>query len=180
MVRSACTAMILALAVAAHADIYRWVDQGGTVNYTEDPGKIPKKYRKKVTVISEGGVPAAEVTETAIGQGEKGKAPESGDRDAGNAPVPKRETRKAVYGGKDEDAWKAEFRTLRGEIKAHEAELAARRAKLANPGTMSRGEFLGIQREARMLEEKLSGLNGKLNALEENAQRSGVPLELRQ
>ena len=44
---------------------------------------------------------------------------------------------------------------------------------------MSRGEFLGIQREVTMLEEKLSGLNGKLNALEESAQRSGVPLKLR-
>lgn len=179
MVRLACTAMILVLAVAAHADIYRWVDQRGTVNYTEDPGKIPKKYRKKVTVIPEGGVPAAEVTETVIGQGGKEKASEPGDRDAENVPVPKQETRKAVYGGKDEDAWKAEFRALRGEIKAHEAELATRRAKLANPGTMSRGEFLGVQREAKMLEEKLSGLNGKLNALDESAQRSSVPLELR-
>lgn len=179
MVRFACTAMLLALAVAAHADIYRWVDQGGTVNYTEDPGKVPNKYRKKVTVVPEGGVPAVEVTETVVEQGRREKAPDSGVREAGDAPVLKQETRKAVYGGKGEDAWIAQFRELRGEIKAHEAELAARQAKLANPGTMSRGEFLGIQREAKMLEEMLSGLQGKLNALEESAQRAGVPLELR-
>jgi len=180
MVRFACSVMILALAVAAHADIYRWVDQRGTVNYTEDPGRVPPKYRKKVTIIPQDEAPATAVTETVVEQGGGGKGRDAKDRDAGIAPVPKHESRKMVYGGKDEDVWKAEFRTLRGEIKAQEAELATRRAKLASPGTMSRGEFLGMQRETKMLEERLSDLNGKMNALEESAQRAGVPLELRQ
>lgn len=179
MTRFACTVMILALAVAAHADIYKWVDQGGTVHYTEDPGKVPKKYRNKVTVIPEGGAPAAEVTETVADQGAKENGSATGDKGAENTPVPKQEKKKAVYGGKDEDAWKTEFRTLRSEIKATEAELAARQARMANPGTMSRGQFLGIQREAKGIEETLTGLNARLNALEESAQRAGVPLELR-
>lgn len=179
MTRFACTVMILALAVAAQADIYKWVDQRGTVNYTEDLGKVPKKYRKKVTVIPEGGAPAAEVTETVVERGGKEKKPETGQKEVENAPAPKQEKKKVVYGGKDEDAWKTEFRTLRSEIKANEAELAARRGRLANPGTMSRGDFLGVQREAKRIEETLTGLNTKLNALEESAQRAGVPLELR-
>lgn len=180
MTRFACTVMILALAVAAHADIYKWVDQGGTVHYTEDPGKVPQKYRKKVTVIPEEGAPAAEVTETVVDQGAKENRPAAGEKDAENAPVPKQEKKKAIYGGKDGDAWKTEFSTLRSEINSNEAELAARQAKLVNPGTMSRGEFLGIQRETKRIEETLSVLNSRLNALEESAQRAGVPLELRQ
>lgn len=176
MTRFACTVMILALAVAAHADIYKWVDQRGTVNYTEDPGKVPSKYRKKVTVITEGGAPAEKVVE----QGREEKKPEAVLKDVENEPAARQEKAKAVYDGKDEDAWKAEFRALRSEIKASEAELVARRSRMASPGTMSRGEYLGVQREAKMLEETLTGLNGKLSALEESAQRAGVPLGIRQ
>ena len=175
MTRFACTVMILALAVAAHADIYKWVDQRGTVNYTEDPGKVPPKYRKKVTVITEEIAPAERVVE----QGRDEKKPESVPKNVENEPVAKQEKTKAVYGGKDEDAWKAEFRALRSEIKAGESELAARRSRMATPGTMSRGEYLGVQREVKRLEETLTGLNGKLSALEEGAQRAGVPLDIR-
>jgi len=32
----------------AHAEIYKWVDEKGTVNFTEDPATIPEKYRDKV------------------------------------------------------------------------------------------------------------------------------------
>jgi hypothetical protein len=179
MTRFACTVMILVLAVAAHADIYKWVDQSGTVNYTEDLGKVPPKYRKRVTVIPGGGAPAAEVTDRVVDQGGAEKKPQSGQINVENAPAARQEKTKAVYGGKDEDAWKAEFRALRSEIKANEAELVARRTRMASPGTMSRGEYLGVQREARRLEETLIGLNIKLNALEESAQRAGVPLDLR-
>ncbi len=34
----------------AAAEMYKWVDDKGTVNFTEDYSKIPKKYRKKVKV----------------------------------------------------------------------------------------------------------------------------------
>jgi len=32
----------------AHAEIFKWVDEKGTVNFTEDPETIPEKYRDKV------------------------------------------------------------------------------------------------------------------------------------
>ena len=31
----------------AHAEIYKWVDEKGTVNFTEDPATIPEKYKDK-------------------------------------------------------------------------------------------------------------------------------------
>ncbi|MRR39179.1 DUF4124 domain-containing protein, partial [bacterium] len=136
MTRFACAVMILTLAVAAHADIYKWVDQRGTVNYTEDPGKVPSRYRKKMTVIPEGGAPSAE---TVVEQGREVKKPETVQKNVENEPSAKQEIRTAVYGGKDEDVWKTEFKTLRTEIKANEAELATRRARITNPGSMSRG-----------------------------------------
>lgn len=31
-----------------HAEIYKWVDEKGTVHFTEDPATIPEKYQEKV------------------------------------------------------------------------------------------------------------------------------------
>jgi len=31
----------------AHAEIYKWADEKGTVHFTEDPATIPEKYRAK-------------------------------------------------------------------------------------------------------------------------------------
>jgi polyribonucleotide nucleotidyltransferase len=31
-----------------HAEIFKWVDEKGTVHFTEDPATIPEKYREKV------------------------------------------------------------------------------------------------------------------------------------
>jgi len=49
-------AMILSIVIfslslifqTAHAEIFKWVDEKGTVNFTEDPATIPEKYRDKV------------------------------------------------------------------------------------------------------------------------------------
>jgi len=32
----------------SHAEIFKWVDEKGTVHFTEDPATIPEKYREKV------------------------------------------------------------------------------------------------------------------------------------
>jgi len=32
----------------ANAEIYKWVDEKGTVHFTEDPSTIPEKYRDKI------------------------------------------------------------------------------------------------------------------------------------
>ena len=32
----------------AHAEIYKWVDEKGTVHFTEDPSTIPEKYQDKI------------------------------------------------------------------------------------------------------------------------------------
>ncbi len=39
---------LLLLFTFANAEIYKWVDEKGTVHFTEDPSTIPEKYRDKV------------------------------------------------------------------------------------------------------------------------------------
>jgi hypothetical protein len=41
------TVMFLCSVVSANADTYTWKDDKGIVNYTDDPGLIPPRYREK-------------------------------------------------------------------------------------------------------------------------------------
>jgi len=54
--RSTITVMVILMTIlfdllfifqSSHAEIYKWVDEKGTVNFTEDPATIPEKYREK-------------------------------------------------------------------------------------------------------------------------------------
>jgi len=38
---------VVGLAEMCNAEIYKWVDEKGTVHFTEDPSTIPEKYREK-------------------------------------------------------------------------------------------------------------------------------------
>jgi hypothetical protein len=40
--------VLVVLCAPVHAEIYKWVDEKGTVHFTEDPATIPEKYREKV------------------------------------------------------------------------------------------------------------------------------------
>ncbi len=43
----ACMVVGLVMVKPTHAEIYKWVDEKGTIHFTEDPSKIPEKYREK-------------------------------------------------------------------------------------------------------------------------------------
>ncbi|BBA69925.1 DUF4124 domain-containing protein [Geobacter sulfurreducens] len=178
--------LVAVLVQPALGETYRWVDERGTVNFTEDPGKVPKKFRKKVTVITDPGSVAPEVVESVEeGTQPKASAEGQGTPSQGASELQEKQAqqpekvKKPVYGGKSEDVWKAEFGRLRNDIHLYENELADRKAKLANPANMSRGEYLGTQTEVKRIEEKLAGLREKLATLKESAAKAGVPLELR-
>ena len=44
---------LLAFASSASASIYRWVDQGGTINYTDDYSRVPSAYHDSVQEVQE-------------------------------------------------------------------------------------------------------------------------------
>ena len=43
--------LILVFASSASATVYKWVDKGGVVNFTDDYGKVPPDYRNKVEEV---------------------------------------------------------------------------------------------------------------------------------
>jgi hypothetical protein len=40
--------LILCSVISAGQEVYRWVDEKGTVHFTDDLGKVPEKYQEKV------------------------------------------------------------------------------------------------------------------------------------
>ncbi len=48
MVLSTVIFSVLLIFQTTHAEIFKWVDEKGTVHFTEDPETIPEKYREKV------------------------------------------------------------------------------------------------------------------------------------
>ena len=169
-------AMLLLYPLSALAQTYQWTDDRGTVNFTEDLGKVPKKYRKKLKML-EGADTSPQSTaipeqEKAKPKGEEGSKAISRGEEAPKA--------KRLFGGKDENTWRREFAVANGELQQTESELAELRRQLNDTSKMSRSEYLTIQNTVRSYESRLPQQKKKLELLRESADRLGVPKQYRQ
>jgi hypothetical protein len=163
------------LAASASAVTYRWEDDQGTLNFTEDPGNIPQKYRKKARIVGEEEPLVDSVVEKASGE----KSPEPAEA-KGAAPVEKQEKKKAVYGDKDENAWKSEFARLRGELKSVDEQLGSKKALFSDPSKLSRMQYKSLEYEIKNLEQRWNDLLAKMKSLRADATRQGVPADIQQ
>jgi hypothetical protein len=168
-------------AVPALAETYTWKDDQGTVNFADDLGKVPKKYRKKARIVGEEEPAAAEVPEgkeqPAVRKQTEGGRGEAPQGNKVGAPIAK-EDKNAVYGGKDANAWKSEFAGINAELKANEKQLVENRNRVKDTSGMSRSEYLSIQYTLKSLENTVLGLRKKLDDLKQEAGKAGVPAEL--
>jgi len=177
--KSAVVAVIMVLfAVPAVAVTYQWEDNQGTMNFTEDPGSIPKQYRKKAKVLggeeevapAENSDESAE-TPAAAEAGEKGKVAEK--------PSGEKDDDKKAYGGKSSDSWRKDFAEIGWKIKSEEEQLSQLQERMKDTSKMSRSEYLSIQFSIKNTENRLQGLREKRESLASEADRAGVPDELR-
>lgn len=161
-------------AVPALAETYTWTDDQGTVNFADDLGNVPKKYRKRAKVLGGEETPPAEVQEgekpAPAVQQQKGAAKEVKEA----APAPKKD----VYGGKDAATWKYEFASARANLKATEGQLADHRERLKDTSGMSRVEYLSILNTIKSLEFTVQRQRKQLDDLMKDAAAAGVPAEL--
>jgi hypothetical protein len=159
--------MLLLYPMSALAQTYEWTDERGTVSFTEDLGKVPKKYRKKVKVI--GGDENAAPQISVINEPAKVKSK-----------VEEAQKGKKLYAGKDEGTWRNEFLAAKGDLQRAESELAELRGRLTDTSKMSRPEYLATQSTIKRGEGRLEALQRKLDLLRESADRAEVPMEFRQ
>lgn len=158
--------LLLLYPMSAAADTYQWTDDSGTVNFSEDLGKVPKKFRKKARKLG-----SEESVAPAATGGESQAAPPITD-------TPK--SAKKLYGGRDAAAWRKDFGQAIAKLEGAESELATLKGRLGDTSKMSRSEFLTIQNSIRHGETRVQELQKKLDLLKETADRQGVPPEFRQ
>jgi hypothetical protein len=170
--------IVLIFAATAGAETYKWIDDKGTINFTENYSQIPKKYRKKARVIGDVsvGTPDAATTGTEEAVNGQPSKPAVGSAESGSS---EKQEKKSYYGGKSAEAWKVEFSKLKTEMQNVQAQLSDKRSRLSNSANLSRGQYLSIEYSIKDLETKQAELDDRQNALEAEASQAGVPYELR-
>ncbi len=165
---------LVLFALPVCATTYEWIDDAGTVNFTEDYGKIPKKYRKKAKVLGEEDAGQTPKSETKEEPKRREKGAESVET-KNEAPSGSQEKKRVLYGGKEEESWKSEFRKVNADLKAAEEQLAETKNRLNETSKMSRSEYLALQHTTNAVENRIVELKKKLESLNQAAAKAGVP-----
>jgi len=153
--------LLLLYPLSALAVTYEWTDQSGTVNFTEDLGKVPKKYRKKVKVLGADESGAPQVIDEPV----KGKSKETAVQKEKNAPA-----------GKGETGLRGEYAVAKANLQATEDELTDLRRRVGDTSKMSRTEYLSLQNTIKQEEFRAQEQKRKLESLREAAKKAGVAL----
>ncbi len=172
--------LLVLFAIPADAVTYRWVDNQGNTNFTDDPGNVPAKYRKSAKIVGaeDEDVTPPEQAETK-GATKAGSKAKGSDEEGGQPAVASKELKKS-YGGKSAETWRRDFGQLNADMRAAEDQLAELKDRLKDTSKMSRNDYLTIQMGVNSVEARLQRLRGKLDALTDEANKAGVPADLRQ
>jgi hypothetical protein len=179
MWKSLCLALVLVVVpVLASAVTYTWVDDQGTMNFSDDLSSVPTKFRKKVKIL--GGDDVAPEAELAPAGDAPSAVPavESPVKTPAKMDVPAsrgQEKKELLYGGKTEAAWRQEIVYARAELKSARDQLADTKARLNDTSRMSRSEYLGIQQQIKSIEASITGMEGRYAVLESAARNAEVP-----
>jgi hypothetical protein len=154
-----------------HATVYEWTDERGVVSFTDDPDKVPARYRKnmkKQEIETQGTVrPPAPAEQTPVSPAQ---------------PAPAEQT---LYNGHDIGWWSAQFKALRDEQKRISDALPEKRVRLTDlhrqrvfyQRSRDRVAYNALNDEIQQDEARLKELQGSLDRLEAEADRFGVPRE---
>lgn len=156
--------LLLIYPLSAAAVTYQWTDEAGTVNFTEDLGNVPKKYRKRVKVLGADESGGAQVIESA--PLDKGEPKDLAGQKA-----------KKAADKKGEAELRRDYAQAMEDVKATRQEIAELRARLADTSKMSRGEYLSLQNTLKQSEFHLQGELEKVEQARRKAEKAGVAVE---
>lgn len=163
--------LLLLYPLTASADFYQWTDERGTVNFAEDLGKVPKKFRKKARKVG--------AEDEAAPAPQKAPVSESAPASDGAAQKGEQAQVKKVYGGKDEAAWRREFLQAKFDLETAQTELSTLQGRLGDTSKMSRAEYVAIRNSIKHAEARVQVQQKKLEDLERTADRYAVPADFR-
>lgn len=152
--------------------IYQWTDEEGNVGFTDDPARIPAKYRRNA--ILENSIPREPEQSHTSEPKELASAPEA-------PPLPSEEPTDA--GGHDEAYWRERIERLRGEqerLTRTRTKLELEAESLSNPLTSSRGEqrarYQELQGQLSELDQKIADIETQITVvIPEEARKLNVP-----
>jgi hypothetical protein len=168
------TLLLLAVPALCSAEIYKWIDEKGQTGYSDDLGKVPKKYRDNA-VITEKQEQAVEIIE----KNESEKSPKKGAEGKSEPDSKGKGKDKPVFDGKSGDVWKQDFARQKYEVKSLEDQVAGIKERMVDPGKISRGEYVTLQNTQRDFDVRVEKAKKKLDALNDAAEKAGVPAEFR-
>lgn len=155
----------------AHSQLFEWTDDRGVVNFTDNPDRVPPKYRGKVRVLEDAKQePAAREEQQPV------VAP------AAAAPAVK------LYDGKPAQWWKSQYATnkarveqLRAKLPGLKEELAiARRKKVTFTRLQDRKAYEAKMNEVAVAEAEIKAAEDDLAAFLVQADQAGLPADWRE
>jgi hypothetical protein len=159
---------------ASDAAFYQWVDAAGVTHFTDNPDKIPTKFRKRAKILK-------------LSEEPSGVSP-ANPQPAAPAAVPKAGTpQPRDFGGHPELWWRGRYADLRGKLKALQSGLADKRTKLVElrrkrviyTRAQDRVALNSMQAEISVDEVHIAELQNQIAELDRQATSAGVPAEWR-
>jgi hypothetical protein len=152
--------------------IYQWTDEEGNIGFTDDPARIPAKYRRNA--ILENSIPKDSDKNRASEPNPPASTPEA-------PPLPSEEPTDAA--GHDETFWRERIERLRDEqerLSRTRNKLALEAESLSNPLTSSRGEerarYQELQGQLAELDLKIADIETQITvSIPEEARKLNVP-----
>ncbi|SNB45737.1 DUF4124 domain-containing protein [Geobacter sp. DSM 9736] len=162
------------LSSQALAEVYEWTDDRGSVGFTDTLDKVPQKYRKNVRKRNVSEQPNIMIINDDASFAVDSASPADGGR--------------FQPGGRDESWWRSSFEGLRSEISLIEDRLPEERQRLLEINRRrtlyqkpsDRGAYNALKEKIEKDEVRIKELKKKLEALEQDADRGGVPPGWRQ
>jgi len=170
--------VLIAVPTLCSAEVYKWVDGKRLTGYSDDLSNVPEKYRNNA-LVGENGEQKVEVDESsepvngAKKENEVKKELEIGVKGQ------KKGEEKRTYDGKPGEAWKQDFARQKYQVKSLEEQATGIQERMTDGSKMSRGEYLTLQNTLRDLNVRIGKAKGKLDALNETADKAEVPQEFR-
>ncbi|MBI2353574.1 MAG: DUF4124 domain-containing protein [Deltaproteobacteria bacterium] len=170
-------AVVMMWALPLLAETYFWVDESGTVNFTEEYSRVPVKYRKKVNKRGDVNVrPAtpAGKADTSSKEKQPPQQPQAADLKAAPA-----DNAAGLYGGQKAEIWQQNFRVRGAELKRLEEQLVRLEELIKRPVGISRERAFGLPQEFKDTQGHYGEALKRYNELNEAANKAGLPAEFR-
>lgn len=178
MIRSMVTTLVFLSVIslsAVHGEVYTWKDAQGTIHFTEDPGKVPKKLRKKVRVL-EADDPAAETSRPV----QSGTGAETTGAAVAAPEVGKGVTASGeLFAGKTYDQWKKELADREASMNAVRARIDEIAAQVNSPA-LRMGEQQKLIAEHAALVKQFNELKEQYHQQVDIARKAGLQVNLQQ